>query len=480
VSDCLTKTEHLKGVLSGVLCASALAFCSQTQAFEVGFEGILQLEASDNVEGDNAPNEVDGIIQSAVLGVYGEHRSKVVRAAFSGELDTRKTSTTDNSDVNSISRFIGAAEFKLTPRSWVWYVGDILGGVRSDNEIQVIDDIQIERRNVFVTGPSFQYEQQGISRTSARAWFVNQTQDNESLENLYLANFSHERDLTPGSFYGFRLGNIFTDKPNDDDSDLEDPDFEEDFNRATFGVFYNRLIGFLTLFGEVGLTRYDADSESLDGLNALLRATRELGPQTTFSLFFQRDLSDQSLSAVESLVQSGENAIGVAPNSAGFFTESRVGAEYSFKGPDTAVDLVAGVAQLDYPLLSGDNLSVINFGDEDRVQAFASALWSQRLGTQLRSELGLSYETQEYDNRVDNLDSVLLKAQLIYELSLSFDLQVGITHETGLGLRTRFAGDIPEPEEIDITQNRLLLGLRWAPPSRASQELTFELKSLLQ
>lgn len=480
MSDSIFHSVRSSGVLSCVACACLFLTGTCAQALEVGFQGLLQLEASDNIEGVNAPDEDQGTIQSAVLGVYGEQRSLLVTAAFLGELDLRNTTSEEDSNIDSISQFLGAAEFKLSPRSWTWYVGDILGGVRSDDALQPIDDAQIQRRNVFVTGPAFDYEQQGISRTSARALYVNQTQDNASLETLYSVNFSHERDLTTGSFYGFRLGNIFTDLPSENDAALQGTQADEDFNRSTFGLFYQRAIGFLTLFGEVGATRYDADSESLNGLNAELRATQQLGPETFASVFVRRDLSDQSLSAVESLVQSGETAVGIAPDSAGFFTETSAGAQYSYQTSNTSVDLAAGIAQLDFQLLSGGAQGFINADGEDRAQAFATANWAQRLSRQLRSELSISYETQEFDNLRDNSQSVLIGAQLIYSLTRSFDLQLGVTHDNGSGLRTRFTDVTGVEEDIDVTENRVAIGLRWAPPSRASQDLTVELKSLLQ
>lgn len=455
---------------------ACLLLPSQVYALDVGFQGLLSLEASDNVESANPPDEVDGTIQSAVIGVYGEQKSSVVTAAFSGELDTRKISSSDDSDLNSVSRFLGVAEFQITPRSWTWYVGNILGGVRNDNAIQPLDDAELERRNVFATGPSFNYEQQGISRTTARVLYVNQTQNNEALEDLYTANIRHERDLTTGSYFGVRLGNIFTDVPGQDE-DAGDDLVEQDFNRSTFGVFYNRQMGFLSLFGELGGTRYDADDESFDGLNAELRATRELGPQTLATVFINQDLSDQTLSTAESLIANGDTGVGIAPGSAGFFTETRVGASYSFQGTDTSVDLLAGVSELDFELSSGGAQAA---SSEDRQQGFASAVWSQRLSQQLRSELGVNYETQEFLNRADNSESVIARAQLIYSLSRSFDLQLGFTHDTGTGTLTRFTDDVGTLEEIDVTENRVAVGLRWAPPSRASQELTVELKSLLQ
>ncbi len=481
MSDRYIFPVHRKGACTAFVWA-CLLLPAQLYALDVGFQGLLSLEGSDNVEGANAPDEQDGSIQSAVIGVYGEQRSRLVTAAFSGELDTRKTASRSDSNINSVSRFLGAAEFQITPRSWTWYVGNILGGVRTDNAIQPLDDAELERRNVFATGPAFEYEQQGISRTSARLLYVNQTQNNEALEDLFVANLRHERDLTTGSYFGARLGNVYTDLPEQDD-DLAEDLAEPDFNRSTFGVFYNRRIGFLSLFGELGATRYDADDESLDGLNAELRATQELGPQTSASLFVRRDLNDQSLSTAESLLQNSEAAVGIAPDSAGFFTETRVGAEYSYQGTDVSVDLLAGFAELDYALSSGGAQGA-DFDAEDRQQGFASAFWSKRLSQQLRSELGFNYETQDFLNRADTSESVLARATLVYSLSRSFDVQFSVTHDTGTGIRTRFVnsvgGGFIENEDIDVTENRFAIGLRWAPPSRASQELTVELKSLLQ
>lgn len=489
MSDRIPHVVHHHRALLAVLCVCLMLTGNNANSVEMGFQGLLQLEASDNIEGANAPDEQKGTIQSLLLGIYGERRGPVVTAAFLGELDVRNTTTSDDSAADSFSQFLGAAEFRITPRSWTWYVGNVLGGVRTDDALQPIDDLVLQRRNVFVTGPAFEYEQVGISRTSARVLFVNQSQDSESLENLYSVNFKHERDLIMDSFYGIRLGNIFTDLPEGDDARLAigAAATDEDFNRSTFAVFYQRAIGFTTLFGELGATRYDADTEALNGFNAELRLTQELGPQTSISVFAKSDLSDQTLSAIESLVQSGEAAVGIAPDTAGFFTESTVGARYSFERNDRGVDLAAGISQLDFELLSGSAQSLADANDEDRLQGFATAVWAQRLSSQLRSELSLSYETQEFDNIADNSESVLLGAQLTYSLTRSFNLLLGITHDSGSGLRTRFIEQVEDgegivfgvPEDIDVTETRFSIGLNWAPPSRARQDLTVELKSLL-
>ncbi|MFK7855169.1 MAG: hypothetical protein AB8B79_13680 [Granulosicoccus sp.] len=448
-------------------------------ALEIGFEGLLSLEASDNVAGVNSPDEEDGFIAGAQLGIYGEQRSRLVSAAFSGEIDTRQTNTDDDSDVNTVSRFLGAAEFYLTPRSWRWYVGDILGGVRTDNAVQPIDDNDIDRRNVFVTGPSFEYDVEGVSRTRARLLYINQTEDNESLETLYNASFSYERDTTTGSYFGFRLSDIYTDLPELANDTIDQSD-EPDFNRLSSSVYWNRLRGFLELYGEIGLTRYDADEESLNGLNAQLRATRTLGPQTSLSIALTRDLSDQALSTIESLISSGGEAAGVRPEASGIFAETRLGIEYSFQSARTSLDLGTGVAQLDYKLLSIDSDLAIDASSEDQLQGFAYVSYSRRLATRLRGELSANYERREFDNRNDESDSVLASAQLIYQLSRSFELEGGLVHDTATGLRTRFNTGVGVEEDIDVTENRITVGIRWAPPSRANQDLTIELKSLLQ
>lgn len=455
-----------------------LLYPATVQSLELGFEGRLTVEHSDNVYGVNSPDEEDGTTLGGLIGVYGEQRSRSVDAAFTGEIDTRRIVSEEDPSFDTITRFLGAAEFALTPRSWRWYVGDILGGVRADNAIQTIDDTTIDRRNVFVTGPSFEYDIAGWSRTRARLLYVNQTEDSEELETLYTANVSHERDTTPGSYLGIKAGNVFTDLP--DESDNPDLSQEGDFNRSTVAVYANQLRGFLELYGELGATRYDADEESLNGLNAQVRAIRQLGPMTSVSASLTRDLNDQTLSTVESLIASGGNAVGLQPEVAGFFEETRLDVGYSFQSTVTSVDVGLGVAQQDYRVLGAEAQLGLDPDSEDQINGFAYGAISRRLSNRLRTELAISYERQTYDNRDDQTDSILASGQLIYRLSTSFELEGGIVHDTAEGVLTRFSSGIGVEEDIDITENRITIGLRWAPPSRASQDLTVELKSLLQ
>jgi len=449
-------------------------------ALDVGFQGLLQLQTSDNIEGVNAPDEEDGTIQSGVIGIYGEQRGTRLSAAFSGDVDLRRVDSDQDSDLTSIGTFLGAAEFKLTPRSWTWYVGNILGGVRSDDGLQTIEDVELDRRNVFVTGPEFQYVRQGISRTNARALYFNQTESDRELEDVFALDFRHERELTIGSFYGLQLGYIHSDFSNANDIIGDSDNADLDFNRFSIAGLYNQQIGFLTFYGELGATQYSTDADNTTGITAELRATQLLGPQTSAAIYIQRELSDQNLSTLDSLLQSGDTAVGVSPNASGIFTETTVGTEYSFQSANTSIDLAAGFAQREFE--SGAGTQNINIDVEDRDRLFVSATWSQRLGLRLRSDVNLTYESIDFtdNSRPDNTDSALLSAQLIYSLSRSFDLEAGFVHDTASGQISSLNGTNFDSRELDVTENRAFVGLRWSPASRASQELTVELKSLIQ
>lgn len=461
-----------------MLCRLGLVGClfiptGGALALDIGFQGLFYAQASDNINGDNSPDEEAGSSAGGVISVFGEQKSRLVDAAFSGELDTRRVLSEDNTKFSTVSRFLGAAEFYITPRSWRWYVGDILGGIRDDNAVQNIDDSKADRRNVFVTGPSFAYDVSGVSSTRARALYVNQIEEDDQIESLYIADFSYSRTTTPGSYFGFRVGNIYTDIPANSDRVSGD-----DYNRSGASVYVNQLSGFLTLYGEIGVTRYDTEDESLNGLNAIASATRLLGPQSSITARLTRSLNDQTLSAVESLIGSGGEGVALRPETAGIFAENRLTLDYSLQASVTSFDAGVGLVQQDYRLLSADaNLSA---DGEDQVQSFAYAALGNRLSERLRGELGISYQRQEYDNRADESDSILASAQLIYRLSRSFELEGSIAHDTATGTRTRFNTGVAEEQEIDVTENRFRIGVRWSPPTRASRELTVQLKSLLQ
>lgn len=468
--------------LAGPACLVLLLLSAPRpgQALDLGFEAYTSVIASDNVGGDNSPDEEDGLIGTGLIGVYGEQRGRVATGGFEGEIDARRRLDEDDGggdrDIDTVTRFLGAAEFRLTPRALTWYVGNILGGVRLDDAVQPISDNvgSVRRRNVFVTGPELDYALDPDTRLASRLLYVNQTEEGERLETLWNASVDWRRETTPGSYFGLSLGDIYTDNVEDADT-TAGPD--GDFNRVSAAAYWNRVRGFLELYGQVGATRYDTDEDSLNGLNAAARATRLLGPDSSVSLELARDLSDQTLSTVESLVEDGS---GVQPEAEGFFDETRLELVYALASTRLSADLGAGLARRDYRLLTGDGGAALAGASEDQTLGYAFGFLSRALGTRWRAELGARYERQSYDDRDDETDSILGSARLLYRFARSFELEAGYVFDRADGVRTRLVDDALEREAVDVTENRITLGVRWAPRSRASRDLTIELKSLLQ
>lgn len=420
--------------------------------------------------GANSGEETEGQVGYAQFGVFGEQKGTVLRGAFSGELYSQKQLDDPEDDFNAITQFIGAAEFNITPRSFSWYVGDILGGVRTDDALQPIDDLDNTRRNVFVTGPTFNYDIDSFSRFNARVLYVNQSQDDLELESLYNASAGWEIDTDRGNTWGLLLGNIYTDNP--------EANLEGDFNRFSLAGLWRRDRGRNAYEAQLGATRYDTDEESVDGVNARFLFTRQLGLESNINLSFTRDLRDQTLTAVETLIDTGT---GLTADGDGFFDETRIDLTYDFTSADTTFDIGVGAGQSDFRLLAG-NAGFVMAGDlEDRNNFYAYTNYSYRLNPRTRVATSLSFAQQDFINREDNSQSVLGIASVVRRLSRSFELEFGYRVNVSEGVRTRSnATGADTLEDIDVIENRFTVGLRWAPPTRASKDLTIELKSLLQ
>ena len=452
-------------------CALALLCISgSAAALELGFESLISATASDNISADNAGEEVEGQTGTIEFGVFGEQKGTKVRGAFEGRINAQRQIDDPDDDFNSVTQFFGAAEWSITPRTLSWYVGDVMGGVRSDNGIQSIDDFDESRRNVFVTGPEFNFDIDSFSRVNARLLYINQSEDDVDLDTLYNASASWEIDSERGNTWGINVGDIYTDSP--------ESDLEGDFNRLTVAGFWRRLRGRNSYEAQLGGTRYDTEENSLNGANARLTFGRQLGPQTAISASFSRDLQDQTLSTIETLIADGS---GLAPNGDGFFDETRLDFAYDYTSALSAFDASIGFGQSDFRLLA-DNAGLTVAGDsEDRNNFYASTSFSRELTPRLGLFTGLSYEKQDFINRLDNAQSVLGTLRLVYQLTRSFELEVGYRGSVSDGERTLVSDTTGNTvDDIDITENRATIGLRWAPPSRASTDLTIELKSLLQ
>jgi len=455
----------------------ALLFCAalfpigDALSLELGFEATAVVEATDNVEGAATGFEEDGQIGFGSFTIYGEQLGRVVQGGFSGEIESRKVLSDDDDNFDALTRFLGAVNVGITPRTVSWYFGDILGSVRADDGIQQLDDDDLPRRNVFVTGPEFDFDLGAFSSANARLLYVHQSDEEGEIATLYNFAGRWQTETARGSTWGIRLGDIYTDPT----AAVGAADMG-DFNRLSTSVFWERNRLRNNIAASIGATRYTTDDDSVSGLNAALNFTRLLDAQQSLTLELSRDLQDQTLATIESLIDDGN---GVEPESSGIFAESRLGLRYNFLTSGTSVEVGSGVVVADYMLMSSASETDIN--NQDQTRPFAYGVWTQTFSPRLSTEVSLSYEQREFDNFNASSASLLLSTSLSYRLSRSFSLELGYAHDRADDLRTQLDDNgVPAaPENIDVVENSASIGLRWAPPSRASRRLTIELKSLL-
>jgi hypothetical protein len=463
----------------------ASMFCGAAQSLEVGFEGLVSYEIRQNTDEINFP---DGSIPdtefgNGLIGVFGETRSRVLTAGFSGELETQRNLTDDDGTYDTDSRFIGAAEVAITPRTLRWYFGDVLTGIRNEDAVRITDDINENTINVFVTGPSYQSEIEGVSSTSARLVYVHQSEDDEEVRSLYNFSASHQRDTTVGSFYGVGFNDIYTaqiEEPGQNpDQDPALVVLDDDYNRMSLSMFTNRARGNSELYAEIGATRYTTDEDTTDGITAEVRATRRMGPRTRLTAGITHSLNDQTLNTIEVLFRGDGDDAGLQPEVDGIYVETRLDVTYSIERPTSELDFGLSIAQLDYRLLTGNVSANIDPNGEDQHQGTLNATFAKYYTNRLRGVFTAAYELEEYRIRADNTDAYLVIADLIYTLTRSFDLELSLAYDSAKGMTTRGAAANPIETMIDESETRATIGVRWAPPTRASRELTVEINSLL-
>jgi hypothetical protein len=468
--------------INGAALAASVAaflFSSTALSLEIGFEGLASFELRQNTTLDeDIPDTEFG---TGLIGVFGEQRSRSMSAGFSGELETQKNLTDDDGTFNTDTRFIGAVDIAITPRTLRWYIGDVLSGVRNDDAVRIADDINQDSINVFVTGPSYQSEIQGVSTTTARFFYVHQSEDDEEVQSLYNFNASYQKDTTVGSFYGIRFNDIFTAVSDDPDQDpafaVEDDD---DFNRLSITAFNNREREFSEIYAEIGATSYTTADDSTNGLTAELRTNRILGPRSNFTAGISHSLNDDTLNTIEALFRGDGDDAGLQPEVDGIFAETRFDATYSIERPRSELDLGFSYALLDYKLLTGDASENILVDGEDQIQTTLNATFSKDYTNRLQGIFTAAYEIEEYQNRSDNSDAFLITADFAYTLTRSFNLELSLAYDAAKGVNTRGTLENPLIDLIDETETRAIIGIRWVPITRASRELTVEINSLLE
>jgi len=447
------------------LCLLWLGIATQAAALEFGVEARTLVQASDNVDQADAGAEQEGSLGFVGIGVFGEQSGRLATGAFSGEIDVR-TRLDEDDGIDTLSRFLGAVEFRLTPRVLSWYVGDVLGSVRVDDTDQPVNDFRTQRRNVFVTGPQAEWQIDAANRLDARLLYLHQSGDGDQLETLYNGFVEFQRERIAGRRIGLRLSDVFTDASRVGEG--------EDANRVSASGYIERERGAWSLGGELGGTRYDTDDQSVDGLVAQVEAVRRLGPVSAATLRLRRDLNDRTLGTVSSLLGSGSAA---QQDAGGIFEETRLEALYELKGSVGTAEAGIGAATLDYRVVDGGTLDDALADDQDQVETYGFVVGSRSLTPRLRAQGGVRYERERFDNLPDEADSLLGTLGITYQLTRELQLDASYLFDRSSGIRS---DEVDGLVELDRTENRVGLGLRWAPPSRASQDLTIELKSLIR
>lgn len=450
------RSSLVRWLVPGLLFGATGAY-----ALELGFEARALYEASDNFRQADTGEEEDASFGFASIGVFGEQLGTFASGGFRGEIDARKRLDDSDDDVDTITSFLGAVEFQLTPRVLSWYVGDVLGSVRADDADQPATDFQTRRRNVFVTGPQVEWQIDVANRLDARLLYVNQSEDGDELETLYNGFVEYTRERVAGRRIGVRASDVYIDASALDDQD--------DVNRVSGSLFLERERGFWTVSAEAGATRYDEGDQIVDGSLLEFGVLRQLGPISTVGLTLGRDLSDQTLGTVTGLLADGAAS---QQDVAGIFQRTRAELVYALTAASVSFNAGAGIAELDY-----QTVDVGLADDQDQTETYAFADLSRSFGARWRLQAGARFEQERFDNVPDRTDSLLGFVGAVYRLSRSLELEANYLFDQLDGRQTDAGGVLGD---VERTENRAGIGLRWAPPTRASQDLTVELKSLIR
>jgi len=450
---------------------STLVVSTSSHALDIGLEASARVEASDNVGADVDGLEEDGQIGYVLLGVYGEQRGRLFQAGFSGELEARRVLSDDDGDPTTLNDFFGAATLLLSP-SFDWYFGNVLGTVQTSDELLSFEDEDTRRRNVFVTGPSFNYDINSSSSVLAEVLYLNQSQDDIDLAQLVTARFNWRQDTRRGNTFGIDLSDIYTDEPESEDG----ADFNSDTNRFSASVFWERNRGLLTWYAAVGGTRFQTEEDAVNGANAELRVARRLGPQTDLTFSLGTDLTDDNILTIDSLLDDGA---GIVPEATGIFRSNNASLVYSTSSVLNSFEIGVRGSATEFQALD-DNIGFDDRSLDDNFTLSTFAVLSRALAPRWSLDVGAELENQRFSNVDDDIDSIRANLLLSYQISESFSISGGVRSTHSEGINTRDNISQAADGSFEITENRALVQLAWAPPSRATQEQVVQLKQLLR
>lgn len=453
--------------------AASLALSPSVHALDLGLEAALRLEASDNVDQLSEGEEEVGQIGFASFEVFGEQRGRFLQGGFSGELQTRRELSDEDDNPSTLNNFFGGLNLQLSP-AFSWYAGNVLGSVRVGDGILPTDEDEVtQRRNVFVTGPTLNFEIDAFRRFNAEILYFNQNQSDRDLAQLVTAQFDFSQDTDGGNTFGFAFSDIYTDEP---DSSEDGEVFASDSNRISGALFWERDRGRVLWYAEVGATQFDVDDESIAGANLAFRVARQLSAVSTLEFGIGTDLSDQNISAIDSLLDDGS---GVETEAPGIFQSTVASLIYNNNGARNSYQLGVSAEDSQFQTLQ-TVVSDIDPTLEDSVVLALFGSVSRFITPRISADAGFRYENERFDNLDDESDSVAASVRVDFALTESFTLGVGARTSFATGINTReFVGGNAEGE-FDITENRAVFELRWAPPSRATREPVVQLKQLLR
>ena len=462
---------HFKSATT-LLALTLMAVSSAATALDVGFELSARGAFSDNVNQDNAGLEEEGQIANATISLFGGQQSRRIRSGFLGEFGGRRAfAEEDDSDFLTVTRFFGSAEFQVT-RQFSWFIGDALGGSLVDNALNESDETELfsNRRNVFITGPRFQFGLGARRTLAAEFFFIDNSDDSgEDLPEFYQADIEFNSDLGAGLSWGWEIGDIFVDNP--------DSSIEPDFNRLTAVISGARTRNANTWSGSIGATRFedtDGDGFAVNGFAGQLRFDRVLGAGNTFFIQLQRAVVDDTLAATESLIVDGDSR---TPETAGVFNDTAFTIGQNITSGRRIINWNLGIGQDDFEAVVNDDglFTTENAAEEDQVRVFGGANLSQPLTFNLALGLGVDYEREEFTNTEEESESLQATVSLIYSVTTSFTATFTYIHDIQEGL------DIEDgiPDITDQTENRVFISLLYAPPTRALKSEVVRLKSLL-
>jgi len=424
-----------KIVILGAL-AAGLASAAPVRAFDIGLEAEIRVETSDNVGGANEGLEEDGQFGFASFEVFGEQRGRLVQAGFSGELETQRLLSDEDSDLTTLNNFSGAANVTLSP-TFSWYFGDVLGTIRTGDDFVPLDDDELSTRRL-VTG-----------------------------------QFEWRQDTRGGNTFGVDISDFFADEPSS--SDGFDANF--DSNRFSASVFWERIRGRISWFGSIGATRFDVDDDTINGANAEFRVTRQFTPESSLIFSIGTDLSDSNISTIDSLLSDG---VGIEPEASGVFQLNQASIIYDFNASGNAIQVGGRVEDAQFELLTLDDASD-DPSLQDNLTLSVFGTLSRQLARRWSLDANLLLENQTFDNLPDDLNGVTGSVSLNFQINRSFSLNGGFRTAFSEGIDTQQSiPGVGDDGEFNITETRATLGLRWAPPSRASREPVVQLRQLLR